>query len=103
MPIGFIMINEFDYSYEKNLKLKQERGITFDEIIELIRNGFVMDIIDHPNQEKYPFQRIYVLDIDEYIWLVPYIQNGNKAFLKTAFPSRDKTKEYFEGKKNEKA
>lgn len=84
---------EFDYNTEKSDKLKQQRNISFDEIISLINNDCVLDVLDN-NQEKYLHQKIYVLDIDGYIWLVPYIQKGNKIFLKTAFPSRKKTKEY---------
>ena len=92
------MIDEFDYNEEKNRKLKQERNITFNKIIDHIQNGCVVDIISHQNKEKYPSQKMYVLDIDGYIWLVPYIQNGNRAFLKTAFPNRKETKKYLRGK-----
>jgi len=95
------MVYEFEYNTEKNIKLKQTRNITFDEIIDLIQDGLVLDIIEHHNKEKYPSQEVYVLDIDGYVWFVPYIREGNKVFLKTAFPSRKETKKYFGGENEE--
>jgi hypothetical protein len=91
---------KFNYNQEKNLKLKKERGISFDEIISLIEDGFLIDVMNHPNQEEYPNQKIYLIDLDGYIWLTPFIQTDTEIFLKTAFPSRKYTKEYMKDKKN---
>jgi uncharacterized DUF497 family protein len=87
---------KFSYSVEKNKKLLEDRGITFDEIISLIESGKVLDVLEHHNQSKYSRQYIYVIDIDGYIWLVPFVYNDDEIFLKTAFPSRKHTKQYLE-------
>lgn len=84
----------FEFCSEKNMKLKQERGISFEEIIYYIDNGFLLEIIEHPNKEKYSGQRFYVIDVEGYIYLVPFVHDGHKIFLKTIFPSRKHTKKY---------
>ncbi len=89
----------FSFCQEKNKKLQNERGISFEEIIALIEARKILNIFIHPNQEKYPGQKIYALDIDGYVWLVPFIVNKNEIFLKTAFPSRKQNKSH-KGEKN---
>lgn len=84
----------FDWSDEKNELLERTRGICFEEILAHIEAGRVLDIIAHPNQDKYPGQRIIVIDVDGYVWLVPYIKSGGLRFLKTIIPSRKATREY---------
>jgi uncharacterized DUF497 family protein len=84
----------FDWNAEKNQQLKLARGITFDEIVLAIVNGHVQDVIEHPNQQQYPGQMIYVIEIDNYIYLVPFVQEGESFFLKTIIPSRKATKQY---------
>jgi uncharacterized DUF497 family protein len=84
----------FTYNEQKNKILKDTRGISFDEIIALIEAGKIVDVITHPKQKDYPNQKIYLIDIDNYLWLVPFIQNDSEIFLKTAFPSRKLNKEY---------
>lgn len=85
----------FAYCAEKNKKLQEQRSITFDEIIALIHDEkHLLGVLEHPNQVDYPGQKIYLLDIDNYVWLVPYVQQGKEIFLKTAFPSRKHTKQY---------
>ena len=94
----------FDFNIEKNLKLKKERGISFEGIIAAIANGYLLDIIEHTNKEKYQNQKIYVVDINCYVYLVPFIEKEQTIFLKTIFPSRKLTKKYREamrGKRNE--
>lgn len=87
---------EYEFSAEKNNKLKEERDISFEEIIYYINNGHLLDIVEHPNQSKYADQKFYVIDIDDYVHLVPFVRHGNKIFLKTVFPSRKHTKQYME-------
>lgn len=98
--MGYIhtMKLEIDYEFnaEKNNKLKEERGISFEEVIYYINNGHLLDTIEHPNQSKYEDQKFYVVDIDDYIYLIPFVRQGNKIFLKTIFPSRKHTKQYVE-------
>ena len=85
---------EFHFDANKNKKLKKERGISFEEIISLIDEGALIDIIEHHNPLKYPYQKFYVIDVDAYIYLVPFEQKGNQVILKTIFPSRKATQAY---------
>ncbi len=91
-------MKKYTYNQAKNIKLKSERGISFEELIWLINDGYLIDILDHPDQQKYPGQSIFVVDIEGYVWLVPYVEDDDKIFLKTAFPSRKHSKKYLEGK-----
>ena len=87
---------EYEFDPEKNRKLKEERGISFEEIIYYIDNGYLLETIQHHNQEKYIGQKFYVVDVENYIYLVPSIRQNDKIFLKTIFPSRKHTKQYLE-------
>jgi uncharacterized DUF497 family protein len=87
-------VSEFDWNEEKSRTLELTRGICFEEVLVHIQNGGVLDIIVHPNQGKYPGQKIIVIDIDGYVWLVPYVKTGRVRFLKTIIPSRKATREY---------
>lgn len=79
----------FDFDKEKNEILFRKRGVTFYQVIESIAERGVLVNIRHPNQEKYPCQRMFVVDINGYPYCVPYIISGNKYFLKTIYPNRD--------------
>lgn len=85
------------WSEEKNKKLKKTRELGFEEVARLIKKGKIVDITDHANK-KYKHQHIYVINIQNYIYLVPYVEDGEKIFLKTIIPSRKATKKYL-GKK----
>lgn len=91
------MIN-YQWNKEKNLWLKEKRGISFEQITTHIKNGDLIDIIKHPNNEKYANQKILIIKINNYIYAVPFIENGKNWFLKTIIPSRDFTKKYLGGK-----
>ena len=80
-----------NWNSEKNEILKRERGISFEEIAYLIESGQVIGIEENPG---HPNQKMYVLEIDNYAIIVPYVENDDKIFLKTAFPSRKYTKKY---------
>lgn len=84
----------FDWNEEKNQKLKEERDISFEEIVNAIENNNLLDEIDNPNKEKYSSQKMYIVEIDNYAYLVPYVEDEEKIFLKTIFPSRKATKKY---------
>ena len=84
----------FRWNTEKNAVLARERGITFEEIVQRIAEGAQIIETDHPNQKKYPNQKILVIDVDGYAYLVPCIIEGNEYFLKTIIPSRKATKMY---------
>jgi hypothetical protein len=87
---------EYEFNAEKNSALKEQRGISFEEIIYYISNGHLLDTIQHHNKDKYAAQKFYVVDVDGYVYLVPFVSQNNKIFLKTIFPSRKHTKQYLE-------
>ncbi len=87
-------MRRFDWNDEKNQQLKQERGISFEQVVFAIMNEQVIEVIPHPNQQKYPKQLIYVVELDEYVYLVPFVQDAEVIFLKTIIPSRKATKQY---------
>jgi uncharacterized DUF497 family protein len=84
----------YNWSPKKNELLKRERKISFEEIIFHIQNGDEVDVYDHPNQAHYPNQKISVVIIEEYAYLVPYVESETEIFLKTIIPSRKATKKY---------
>ncbi|MEI6088850.1 MAG: toxin [bacterium] len=83
-----------NWNAEKNIILINERKISFEQVAEKIISGDIIDDIYHPNSEKYFNQRIFVIEIESYIYLVPYIENEEGIFLKTIYPSRKFTKIY---------
>ena len=83
-----------DWDIEKNEWLIRERGISFEEVLVAIEEGRILDIVPHPNQKQYPGQRMFVLHINEYAYVVPFVEDGEKLFLKTIIPSRKATKKY---------
>ncbi len=91
-------MNYFAWNPEKNEELIKERGISFERIIQHIENKQVLDVIKHPNTSKYPNQRMFILEIDNYAYLVPFVENNSEVFLKTIIPSRKATKKYLEVK-----
>jgi len=84
----------YKWNKEKNEKLKIERGISFEQITMHLERGDVLDIVVHPNQEKYPDQQLLVVQINAYAYLVPFIENENGKFLKTIIPGRKATRDY---------
>lgn len=86
----------FNYSEEKDLILREVRGISFEDAIEAINEGNVLDDIDHFNKKRYPNQRIFILRIRDKVYAVPYVLDKIRAiiFLKTIYPNRDLKKIY---------
>ena len=84
----------FRFSPEKNAKLIKLRGVSFEDVIFVIERHGALDVVQHPNQNKYPHQKMYVVAIRNYVYLVPFVQEGKMIFLKTIFPSRKATKQY---------
>jgi uncharacterized DUF497 family protein len=87
-------VKYFAWDEAKNEKLKVERGIGFEEIVFHIERGNVLDILEHPNRERYRGQRILVVQRDDYVYLVPFVEDEKLVFLKTIIPSRKATKQY---------
>ena len=85
----------FNWNKEKDKLLKKQRGIGFEEIVEAIDTE-ILDVYDHPNQERYPNQKIYVVEALGYVYLVAFVTNGDEKFLKTIIPSR-KAKKIYKG------
>ena len=82
----------YNWNAEKNEHLIVERGISFEEIVFYIENDGLLDDIVHPNIKDYPHQRIFVVAVENYVYLVPYIENKDELFVKTVIPSRKFTK-----------
>ncbi|MFC1596151.1 toxin [Candidatus Margulisiibacteriota bacterium] len=93
-------MKKIKYSQEKNNRLKKERSISFEDVLVCLDNGNLLDDIKHPNKKEYSNQKMLVLLIKNYIYLVPYIENDEEVFLKTIIPSRKMTKIYLKGNKN---
>ncbi len=83
---------------DKNLWLKATRNVSFEEIVFCIENRNLLDILEHPDQEKYPGQRLLVIAINDYAFLVPFIELDDEVFLLTIIPSRKATRKYLKGK-----
>lgn len=79
---------------EKNALLKVQRGVSFEDVVFHIMAGDILDTIDHPNQKRYPDQQIHMIAIEDYVYLVPFIESEEDVFLKTIIPSRKATKAY---------
>jgi len=90
------------WNEEKNQLLKIQRGIDFDQILEKIESGNIVGRKVHPNLAKYPNQQIFIIEIDNYIYYVPFIETEDELFLKTIIPSRKLTRKYKGDTKNEK-
>jgi uncharacterized DUF497 family protein len=84
----------YNWSPEKNQLLLKERGITFERIVFAIGSGDELAVLEHPNQEKYPGQKISIVQVDDYVYAVPFIENDTEIFLKTIIPSRKATRQY---------
>ncbi len=87
----------FTWDPGKNEKLTAERGISFEEIVYHIEKGDVLDILEHRNQEKYESQRVFIVRVGDYAYLVPFIETENEVTLKTIIPSRKATRRYLRG------
>ncbi|MBI1754770.1 BrnT family toxin [Candidatus Azambacteria bacterium] len=81
----------FNWNPEKNKKLMKERGVSFEMCLVKIESKDIVDILDNT---RYPNQKIFVLEIDAYVYLVPFVENEDEIFLKTIIPSRKFTKKY---------
>jgi uncharacterized DUF497 family protein len=87
-------VKPFRWSPEKNETLKADRGISFESIVVAIGSGGLLDVLAHPNQARYPEQRILVVTSDNYVYLVPFREDDDCCFLKTIIPSRKATRKY---------
>jgi len=90
-------MKQINWNAEKNQLLMSERGISFEDVLFALQSGKLLDDLVHQNNNKYPNQRMFVVEVDEYAWLVPYVENEDEIFLKSVIPSRKATKHYLRG------
>ena len=84
----------FEWDPVKNETLRSGRGISFEEITFHIMQGDLLDVLEHPNIERYAGQRIFVVKVNDYVYLVPFVESDHSVFLKTIIPSRKATARY---------
>ncbi len=84
----------FDWSDEKNRWLKRERSIAFEDIVFHMARGGLLDTVEHPNQKRYPGQKVFIVNVEGYACLVPFVEDDHAIFLKTVIPSRKMTRKY---------
>jgi hypothetical protein len=84
----------YNWNADKNQWLVQERGISFERIVFEISLGNEITVLMHPNQHKYPGQMISVVQVDDYVYLVPFVETESEIFLKTIIPSRKATRQF---------
>jgi uncharacterized DUF497 family protein len=90
-------VKYFSWNHGKNASLVQECGISFEEIVFHIENGDVLDLLEHPNRDRYPNQKVFVVNVEGYAYLVPFVEDEQEVFLKTIIPSRKATRDYLGG------
>ena len=88
----------FDWDEKKNALLKNGRNVCFEEVQQAIEAGKLLDTTDHPNRTKYPNQKMFIVEINDYVYLVPFVEDDEKLLLKTVFPSRKERKRYLRSK-----
>jgi hypothetical protein len=88
----------FDWNSQKNVLLKVSRGIGFEDVVNAITDGRLLDTLQHPNPKKYANQKVYIVEIASYAYSVPFVENTDICFLKTIYPSRKYTKQYLSEK-----
>ena len=82
------------WNTDKNIRLRAERGVSFEEVLSAMSNGGLLTVLAHPNAGRYPNQRLFVVRIRGYAYLVPFVENEVEVFLKTIIPSRKATRLY---------
>jgi len=93
---------DFDWNVEKNQIIKQKRKISFERIIVAIEEDHLLDILDNPNKDKYSKQVLLIVEVEDYVYVVPCVIENEVYFMKTIFPSRKYTDEYLPGKRRNK-
>ena len=84
----------YRWSEKKNEQLKQLRGISFEEVVLALESGGLLDVLMHQNPRRYPNQKVLVVAVMEYVYLVPHVEEPDYMFLKTIIPSRKATRDY---------
>jgi len=87
-------VKPFRWGSEKNAELLAERGVSFEHVVVAVEGAGLLDVIGHPNPKKYPNQKVMVVTWDDYVYLVPFVEQPDHYFLKTVIPSRKATRDY---------
>jgi uncharacterized DUF497 family protein len=87
-------MKQYFWDEKKNQKLIQERGVSFEDIVQAIAEGYTLDDTAHPRADQYPNQFVYVIRLADYVYLVPYEAMGEKIRLITIIPSRKARRKY---------
>jgi hypothetical protein len=97
-------VKYFSWNRGKSESLKKGRGASLEGVVFHIERGDLLDVLEHPNQERYPGQRIFVVNIDDYAYLASFVEREAEVFLKTIIPSRKATNIYLrQGRKDDQA
>jgi len=91
----------FSWNSDKNEWLKIEWNISFEENVFYIEQGGLLDIVEHPNLDKYKGQRLFIVNVENYAYLVPFVETSDDVFLKTIMPSRKAIRQYLRRDKDE--
>ena len=87
-------VTHYRWNQDRDAWLRQVRGVSFEQAVMHIEHGDLLDVIRHPNDSRYPHQKVLVVRIAAYVYAVPYVEQGNERFLKTIIPSRKLTRRY---------
>lgn len=87
-------MKSFRWASEKNAELIAERGVSFEHVVVAVEGSGLLDVTAHPNPKKYPNQKVMVVTWDDYVYLVPFVEQSDHYFLKTVIPSRKATRDY---------
>ncbi len=84
----------FAWDEKKNNLLKETRNISFEEIVLSLSNNKLLEVVEHPNKDRYPNQKMFIVNVRDYAYIVPFVEDEKKYYLKTIYPSREATKKY---------
>src|SRR5207245_9777700 len=92
--VALVAVKFLAWDDDKTAKLKAARGSGFEDVVFHIVRGDLLYTLTHPNPERYGGQRIFVVRRENYVYLVPFVEDEHTVFLKTIIPSRKATKQY---------
>lgn len=84
----------FRWTADKNDLLQSARGVSFESMVVAMQSGGLLDVLVHPNSASYPKQKVLVVALNGYAYLVPFVEENDYFFLKTVIPSRKATRDY---------
>ena len=91
-------VKPFSWNAEENDTLKRERRVSFEAIVFHIERGDVLATVGYPNQDRTPGQNIFIININDYAYLVPFVEGSDEVFLKTIIPNHKATNTYLRGR-----